>query len=291
MKYIEKLNVSIRNSRSVLCAGLDPVPEHFPPEITNQYPSEGDQTITFCRRIIEQSKTGVAAYKINLAYFEALGSEAYDVLDDVLDAIPSGKIIIADAKRSDVSHTAARYKIAFFDRFGFDAITLSPFMGMETMVPFLQDEDHAVYALTLTSNPGAGDFMTRPFEGAPTLSMHVAGLLRELDRHHPGSAGMVIGATQSDLYGPVLKAYPKAPLLIPGIGAQGGSVAELQKHLAEHQGIPLINVSRSLSDYDPTSNDPWDVQIALHTGRLNKALQTISDRYLPDSSSFVNPSG
>ncbi len=288
MIYTNKLLSCIRSSQSVLCAGLDPIPEHLPPDIRYQTISEREMVTTYCRRIIEQTKTGVAAYKINLAYFEALGPDAYQILNDVLESIPSGKIIIADVKRGDVPHTNARYKTAYFDQFGFDAVTLSPFMGLETMAPFLEDESRAVYALTLTSNPGAADFMTRPFMDAPTMSEYLARQYRDFAAKYPGALGMVIGATQSEQYLPVLQAYPEAPLLVPGIGAQGGSIAELTEILSEHHGLPLINVSRGLTTRDPASKDPWDLQIAKNTDRYVKALSGITNRYLPSSGNRQN---
>ncbi len=280
MTYPQKLLASVRASRTVLCAGLDPVPERLPPEIRNRGLSEAEAAVTFCRRMIEQTKTGVAAYKINIAYFEALGIDAFHALNDVLDAIPSGKVLIADAKRGDVPHTNARYKIAWFDRFGFDAITLFPFIGLDTLHPFLQDTHRAAYALTLTSNPGAADLMMRPFEGANSLSEYIAGRLRSTSLEHPGTLGMVIGATQSAFYGPVLQAFPEAPLLIPGIGAQGGSVTELAQHLRRHQGLPLINVSRGLAAMDPNNPSDWQMQFAANTDRYNQMLQGISERWL-----------
>ncbi|MDG5767902.1 orotidine-5'-phosphate decarboxylase [Balneolales bacterium ANBcel1] len=276
MTYSEKILNAVRGSRSVLCAGIDPVPEQFPPVIRNSGQPEREMAATFCRTLITQTKAHVAAYKINTAYFEALGPDAFHVLNDVLDAIPSGKIIIADIKRGDVPHTNARYKTAFFDRFGFDAVTLSPFMGLDTMLPFLQDTERAVYALTLTSNPGASDFMTQPFGGRPTLSEYVADQLQKLSETCPGTLGMVIGATQSDLYKPVMRAFSGAPLLIPGVGAQGGSVEELSAALQRHRGVPLINVSRSLSAFNADAPEPWDLQIALNAGRLNGTLEAIA---------------
>ena len=280
MTYLQKLITSVGSSRTVLCAGLDPVPELFPPGIRSQDLSVGEMVVAYCGRIIQQTKTGVAAYKINMACFEALGADAFHVLNDVLDAIPAGKILIADAKRGDVPHTNTLYKTAYFDRLGFDAITLSPFMGMDTLFPFLQDREHAVYALTLTSNPGAADLMTRPFEHAASLSEYVASRLRETSRMHPGVLGMVIGATQSAVYGPVMQAFPEAHLLIPGIGVQGGSVSELARQLERHKGIPLINVSRGLSAFDKENASPWEVQIAANTDHFNTLLRGISNRHL-----------
>lgn len=282
MIFQNKLLAAVRNSGSVLCTGLDPVPGAMPPELRERYPSDRDLILAWCRRIIEQTKTTTAAYKVNLAYYEALGPEGFAVLDELLDAIPSGKILIADAKRGDVPHTNERYKTAFFDRLGFDAITLSPFLGTETLVPFLGDPSRAVYALTLTSNPGADELMFRPFGSAPSLSAHLASLLRSCGAGQPGTLGMVIGATQYQVYGPVMEAYPEAPLLIPGVGAQSGPVTELHQQLASHKGIPLINVSRGISAFDPASGQPWDMQIADRTARFKKILQPISDRYLAE---------
>ncbi|MDI6401001.1 orotidine-5'-phosphate decarboxylase [Balneolaceae bacterium ANBcel3] len=280
MDYLEKLASSIRRSRSVICAGIDPVPELFPDEIKNTASSEYEQVVTYCRRLIEQTKAGVAAYKFNVAYFEALGRDAYHILDDVLESVPSGKIIIADAKRGDVPHTSERYKAAFFDRFGFDAITLSPFMGTDTLEPYLRDKERAIYALTLTSNPGAGQFMLQPFGGEPSMSMYIAKLLAETNANHPGTVGMVIGATQDEQYMPVMKSNPKAPLLIPGIGAQGGSVEKLAVALDTHQGQPLINASRSLSAFQSALDTPWDTQVSANTTKMQEAFMPITEKVL-----------
>lgn len=276
MNYLDKLKASIQQTTSVLCAGLDPVPEHFPPAIRSGSSSESAQTIAFCEAIINGTQTLAAAYKLNLAFFEALGTDAFTVLKEVLARIPADKIVIADAKRGDVPHTNARYKKTYFDQFGFDAITLSPFMGVETMAPFLEDEGRAVYALTLTSNAGANDFMTRPFGDAPMLSLYLAKLLADAAKNYPGALGMVIGATQSDQYAPVFQAYPQAPLLIPGIGAQGGSVDGLEKELRHHPGLPLINVSRGLSSYEPDCADTWEAQIFKNAQNFHSLLKNIS---------------
>lgn len=286
MTYQKKLFNAISKSASVLCAGIDPVPEAMPAEIRKPGASIHETVLSYCRCIMEQTCSRVAAYKINLAYFEALGPDAYRLVEEVLHAVPSGKIMIADAKRGDVPHSNERYKAAFFDRFGFDAITLSPFMGLDTLAPFLDDESRAVYALTLTSNPGAADLMTQPFGKAPTLSAHLASLLRTFSREHPGSLGMVIGATQSEVYGPVMQAFPEAPLLVPGIGAQAGSIQDLESNLSGHPGLPLINVSRGLSVYDPENRKPWEAQISDNADRFHALLRPITDSVI-----FKNTAG
>ncbi len=272
MTYIEKLKNAIHQAQSLLCAGLDPDPDLFPTDILKNNRSEADKAFAFCHQIIEQTQASVAAYKLNAAFFEALGKDAFQVISDVIDAIPRDKIVIADAKRGDVPHTARRYKAAFFDRLNCDAITLSPFMGMETLVPFLQDDHRAVYALTLTSNPGAADLMLRPFEGRSSLSEYLAENFAHLARRYPGTVGMVMGATQSDYARPVLMAYPEAPLLIPGIGAQGGSVRDLSLLLKEHKGPILVNVSRGLAAFDPDSSRTWKQQISHAVDHYKKKL-------------------
>ena len=280
MAYLKKLETSIRSSGSILCAGLDPAPEMYPPPVRALDGSESTRTLEFCRRIIEQSKTRVAAYKFNLAFFESLGPDGLQIFDEILDSVPPGKIIIADAKRCDIPHSARRYAEAYLERFGCDAITVSPFMGLETIEPFLQSKDHAAYVITLTSNPGARDFMLRPFGEYDSLSSYLADSLRRLDSTHPGTTGMVIGATQSEHYQPVISSFPDAPLLLPGVGRQGGSTNELSRYLKQHKGLPLINVSRGISAWDPQSDDSWEVQIARNTDRFHKQLSDITQQYL-----------
>ena len=215
MTFTEKLTRAVQSSGSVLCAGLDPDPEKIPKPLRDRIPDDGRLIFEFCRRVIEAVKPHVCAFKPNLAFFEALGAPGWSALEQVIDCIPSNRIVIADAKRGDIGNTAGKYKEAFFDRIGADAITLNPFMGMDTFEPFMQDPGKAIFVLTLTSNSGASDFMKRRFEGRASLSQYIAG---ELSKHQVQSAthlGMVVGATQTLELQPVLDAYPDAHLLIP----------------------------------------------------------------------------
>lgn len=280
ISYSEKLHQAIACSGSVICAGLDPVPSLFPAPVRNAGGSDAEQTLRFCRTIIAQTSEHVAAYKINLAYFESLGPEGLQVFSQVLQAIPEDKIGIADAKRGDVPHTNERYKAAFFDHFNVDAITLSPFMGLDTLTPFLQDARKAVYALVLTSNPGASDFLLKPFLNAATFSEYLAGALRSHSQTLPGTLGMVIGATQHQTYAPVMNAYSQAPLLIPGIGAQGGSADDLARQLELHNGLALINASRSLSAFKEHDPRPWEQQITDEARLMKERFADITRRQL-----------
>lgn len=288
ISYLEKLHQAIIRSGSVICAGLDPVPSNFPATVRDAGGSDAEQTLRFSRTVIAQTSEHVAAYKLNLAYFESLGAEGLQVFKQVLQAIPEDKIRIADAKRGDVPHTNERYKRAFFDQFDVDAITLSPFMGLDTLTPFLQDARKAVYALVLTSNPGASDFLLKPFLNAATFSEYLAGALRSHSQTLPGTLGMVIGATQHETYAPVMNAYDQAPLLIPGIGAQGGSADDLARQLERHNGLALINASRSLSAFKENDPHPWEQQITDEARRMKERFGEITRRQLmlkPDRNS------
>lgn len=256
MIFTEKLKKSIQFTKSVLCVGLDPVYERIPTFITDKYGDSPESIFEFCKIVIEETSNYAAAYKPNLGFFEAYGSEGIGVFEQILSIIPSDKIIVADAKRGDIGNTASRYRDAFFGNWKCDSVTLSPLMGFETITPFLTDERFGTYVLTLTSNPGSSNFMLKPFDGFDTMSEYIASGLAALTETFPGHAGMVVGATRTSDFKSILKLHPTANLLIPGVGAQGGNINELTKALKSHQGIPLINVSRGIiygSDTDTSS--------------------------------------
>ena len=166
-----------------------------------------------CRRIVEETLPYAAAYKPNLAFFEALGPEGWAILDSIRRDIPADRIVIADAKRGDIGTTAERYAHAMLHVLDADAVTVNPLMGLETIAPYLTDASKATYVLTRTSNPGAEDYL---FDLAPRIAADLATLA------HPGHAGMVVGATHPERLPDILRHHPDAALLIPGVGAQGG---------------------------------------------------------------------
>src|SRR5690554_540930 len=165
MNFTAKLHQAVKASGSTLCVGLDPNPDLIPDSIHRKFEDPEEQILYFCKLIIDYTSEYCAAFKLNLGFFEALGHRAFSVLDEMIRHIPDEKIIIADAKRGDISSTADQYKKAFFDVLKVDAITINPLMGFETLDAFSHDESKAVYVLTLTSNPGAADFFKKPFEG------------------------------------------------------------------------------------------------------------------------------
>lgn len=279
MTFTEKIQHSIRSSNSVLSVGLDPVPARIPQAFREQFSDPHDLVFEFCRRVIEITKTDAAAYKPNLAFFEALGSGGWEVLESLLDGIPYGKLVVADAKRGDIGTTALKYKEAFFDRLQVDALTLNPLMGLDTLDPFVEDDSKAVFVLVMTSNPGASDFLQMPVTNKSSLGEYIAEKLSLKQKESNTHIGMVIGATQAAIAKPVLEAYPAAHLLIPGIGAQGGDPSKLNKLLSNHQGLPLINSSRAIL-YAGQDHENWEERIAQKASETRQMLEPITQRFL-----------
>ncbi|MEX2456682.1 MAG: orotidine-5'-phosphate decarboxylase [Balneolaceae bacterium] len=279
MTFTEKLQRAITSSQSVLCVGLDPDLAKIPAPLKEQFRNPSDQVFEFCRRVIESTKMHTCAYKPNLAFFEALGSDGWTVFDRLMDEIPSGKIIIADAKRGDIGTTAQKYKEAFFDKLGVDAITLNPLMGMDTLDPFLDDDRKAVFVLTMTSNPGSSDFLQLPTQEGSTLGTFIAKQLREKQETAKTHIGMVVGATNQQASISVLKASPNSHLLIPGIGAQGGNIDTLATTLKDHKGIPIISSSRSII-YAGEHAQNWEELVSSKAAEMKESLTIISKKYV-----------
>lgn len=279
MTFTEKLQHSIQSSNSVLSVGLDPDPGRIPSALRQQFSDPYDLVFEFCRRVIETTKTDAAAYKPNLAFFEALGSGGWEVLESLLDVIPYGKLVVADAKRGDIGTTATKYKEAFFDILQVDAITLNPLMGLDTLDPFIEDDSKAVFVLTMTSNPGATDFLQIPVKGKSSLGEYIAGKLSIKQEESDTHLGMVIGATQAGKAKKVVEAYRTSNLLIPGIGAQGGDPSELKELLKNHHGLPLINSSRAIL-YAGEDHENWEELVAQKTSETRQLLEPITQKYL-----------
>lgn len=278
MTYEEKLHGAVTDSGSVLCVGLDPDPDRIPEAIRDQSERVAGQYVRFCSEIIRIAAPYCCAYKPNMAFFEALGSEGIRAFEEILAAIPDNRITIVDAKRGDIGSTSEFYKRAFFDRYKADAITLSPLPGFDTLEPFLDDEQKGLYVLTLTTNPGAADFFLQPFSGFNTMSSYIATRLSDLDMKSKTHIGMVTGATQAIHLQSVIGLHPSASLLIPGIGAQGGDLEQLVAGLKGHAGIPVINVTRSII-YAGGHSD-WKVAVEEAARRYKQKLEIISRDYV-----------
>lgn len=279
MTYLEKLQQAVNASQSTLCVGLDPNLDLLPKAVTARFKSPEEQVAFFCKMVIDYTSEYCAAYKPNLAFFEALGPEGLTVMNEVIDHIPEDRVIIADAKRGDISSTAEHYKKALFDKFRADAVTLNPLMGFETLDAFSDDASRGVYVLTLTSNPGASDFLKKPFDGFDTMAEYIAHELFERSVRIETHLGMVIGATQAIEAGQVIQQHSTGSLLIPGIGAQGGNVDELAESLKDHEGIPMINSSRGII-YAGSDQENWVEHVAASAKQTKASISKITDQYV-----------
>ncbi len=234
--FRDRLSDAVRRNNSLLCIGLDPDPQLMP---------ELDVAF-FNRSIIDATSDLVCAYKPNLAFYEAMGTEGQDALHETISAIPKDIPVIGDAKRGDVGHTARAYARALFDVFGFDAVTVNPYLGFDSLEPFLEYPTRGVFVLCKTSNPGSQDFQGLPVggDGAPLYEL-VARRVQEWNVG--GNMGLVVGATFPQELKRVREICPDMPLLIPGIGAQGGDLAWAVREGADSRGEgAIISASRQV---------------------------------------------
>ena len=239
MSFMQKLGDTVKKHDSLLCVGLDSDPEMVP---------DGVSIFDFNRTIIKATADLVCAYKINIAFYEALGSQGLEVLKHTVEFIPDGIPVIGDAKRADIGNTAKAYARAIFEWFNFDATTVSPYMGFDSLEPFLQYRDKGVFILCRTSNAGASDFQSLicQFEGGSLpLFEIVARKASQWNTH--GNVGLVVGATCPEELKLIRQSHPDMPILIPGIGAQGGDLALTVKYgVNRNGGGAIINSSRQI---------------------------------------------
>ncbi len=239
MAFLEKLSKAIKKNRSLLCIGLDPDPDKMP---------DGIRVLEFNRKIIEATSDLVCAYKPNLAFYEALGDKGIDALKKTITHIPDDIPVIGDAKRGDIGNTAKAYAGAIFDHFNFDATTVSPYLGFDSIEPFSQYQDRGVFILCRTSNNGAADFQDLRCEvdgqHLPLFEI-VASKVSQWNTY--GNLGLVVGATYPEELRLIRQNHPEIPLLIPGIGAQGGELSRVVNYGVDKQRQKtIINSSRQI---------------------------------------------
>jgi orotidine-5'-phosphate decarboxylase len=203
----------------------------------------------FHKAIIETTADLVCAYKLNFAFYEALGDDGMSILKQTKNFIPDDIPVIGDAKRGDIGNTAKAYARAIFDHSGFDAATVNPYLGYDSIEPFLQYRDRGIFILCRTSNAGAVDFQSLNVETGDNknipLFQAVARKAEEWNRH--GNIGLVVGATYPEELKIIREQHPDMPLLIPGIGAQGGDLALTVRHGVDRHGEKaIINSSRQI---------------------------------------------
>jgi len=236
---------------SAVCVGLDPDPDRMPRPLQKR--STLDATLVFCRQIVEATAEVAAAFKLNFAFFEALGPTGFQILGEVARLIPDDCLTIADAKRGDIGNSARFYARSIFDDLGFDACTVAPYMGRDAVEPFLARADKAAFVLARTSNPGAADLQEACTCGDDTvegsgdpLYLHTARKVAEWSADAPGTGGLVVGATAPAALEELRDACPTLPFLIPGVGAQGGDPEAVMRAAATERGPVLVNSSRSI---------------------------------------------
>jgi orotidine-5'-phosphate decarboxylase len=250
MTFIDQLRAAERDNDSMLCVGLDPEPSRFP----GRYQGDARKIFNFCADIVEATADLVIAFKPQIAYFAAHRAE--DQLERLVALIrgtaPQVPIIL-DAKRGDIGSTAEQYAIEAFERYGVDAVTLSPFMGFDSVAPYLKHHDKGAFLLCRTSNPGGDDFQSQRLssvDGAPLMYEHIARLAQG-PWNLNGQLGLVVGATYPAEIESVRTLAPTVPLLIPGVGAQGGDALATVKAgwrgtTDATTGLIVVNSSRAI---------------------------------------------
>lgn len=256
MRYSEKLAARIKTTGSALCVGLDPRPV-----------SEGLSSIPeFLRQVVSETTEYAAAYKPNIAYFEAMGIKGLEMLEELLAWIPKNIPVVLDAKRGDIGETQKYYAQAYFERLNVDAVTLNPFMGYDTLEPFLDWNGKGIYLLAVTSNPGSADIERQNIGERKVYQLVGDMVVRANKEERLTDVGMVVGLTNAD--SEVLQRLPDGPLLIPGLGAQGGDISALAE--SGRQAPPLINVSRGILYQNPGLS--FKEKAALYAREISEAV-------------------
>ena len=247
---LKSLSQQIKIKESFLCVGLDIDLSKIPTHILN----EKDPIFVFSKSIIDATHKYAVAYKPNLAFFEAYGIKGWKAFGKTIDYINKNypnHFIIADAKRGDIGNTSGRYAKAFFESYGVDAVTISPYMGRDSIEPFLSFKDKYAVLLTLTSNEGSRDFQYIEQKGVPVYEK-VLRLSTKFENAH--KLMYVVGATKSENLKSIRKIVPDSFLLIPGVGAQGGNLKEVVLNGINSNCGLIVNSSRGII-YASQGND------------------------------------
>lgn len=268
----QELYQNIIQKKSYLCVGLDTDPIRIPKHLLRHE----NPVLEFNRQIIEATAPYCVAFKPNTAFYEASGAAGWTTLEQTLRYIPKDHFTIADAKRGDIGNTSKLYARAFFELMNFDSITVAPYMGADSVQPFLEFDNKWVILLTLTSNSGSQDFQVLKYEGQRLYetvikTAHLWGDEEQLM--------FVVGATQAQDLKHIREIAPENFLLVPGVGAQGGSLEEVSKYgMNSHCGL-LVNASRSII-YASEGED--FAEAAGHEARkLQEEMSEYLDKYIP----------
>ncbi len=268
--FAERVGRRVTEADTLVCVGLDPVLDKLPAHLSRSV----DSVVHMCQAIIEATHPYAAAFKPNLAFFTALGRPGLNALWAVRHSIPAGIPVILDCKVGDVSETARAYAHGWFNEFGFDAVTVSPYLGEDAVAPFLEYADKGVIILCKTSNSGSGDFQDLALANGEPLYLAVADKCHEWDATHPASVGVVAGATYPAQLKAVRERVGDQVILLPGLGAQGGELrSSVESGVDASGGGLLCSSSRAIMF---ASNGPdFDVAAQVVVERMRNQINDV----------------
>jgi orotidine-5'-phosphate decarboxylase len=263
----------IRKKKSYLCVGLDTDPDKIPQHLH----SSSDPVFEFNKQIIDATHDHCIAYKPNIAFYEALGPKGWESLQRTLDYIPKDIFTIADAKRGDIGNTSSLYAKAFFETMNFDSVTVAPYMGEDSVKPFLAFRDKWVILLAHTSNPGSSDFQL--LESIVTgRKLYEEVLLKAQQWGTPDQLMFVVGATQSEKIQSIRQLAPNNFFLVPGIGAQGGDLGLVSKFGMNTKCGLIVNSSRSI--LYASGDKEFATAARRESSKLQQEMEKCLDLYL-----------
>lgn len=267
-----ELAAQICQKRSYLCVGLDTDLEKIPQHLLKA----SDPVFEFNKQIIDATHDYCVAYKPNIAFYEALGPKGWESLQKTLDYIPKDIFTIADAKRGDIGNTSSLYARAFFKQMNFDSITVAPYMGADSVKPFLEFEGKWVILLAHTSNPGANDFQL--LESREGRKLYEEVLVRSQTWGNAEQLMYVVGATQADKMEQIRRLAPEHFFLVPGIGAQGGDLEMVSRYGMNKDCGLLVNSARAII-YASGDKDFADVA-RKEAGKVREEMSEYLEKYL-----------
>jgi orotidine-5'-phosphate decarboxylase len=236
------------NEQKLICVGLDSDINRIPPVLR----SEPKPVLSFNKAIIESTSKYAAAYKLNFAFYEKAGTKGFELIEETIKLIPDEVLIIADAKRGDIGNTSQMYASAVYEYFKCDAVTINPYMGYDSVAPFLEYKDKLNFILALTSNKGADDFEKLKLSDGTFVYQIVINKVSKWNIAE--NCGIVFGATQIEELSRNIKLFNTLPVLLPGVGAQGGNIEEVIKLFKANKRLNLlINSSRGIIYKDNSS--------------------------------------
>jgi orotidine-5'-phosphate decarboxylase len=274
----DRLIDAARANDSLLCVGLDPVRARFPDPLDDE-PDVSRAIVSFNAGVIAATSDLVCAYKPNLGFYLAYGAAGVAALEETRRLIPAHIPIILDAKVGDIGSTAEAYATGYFDTWGFDAITVNPYLGEDSLAPFLSHHDRGVIVVCKTSNPGSADLQNLTLDAHHSqqpLYLTVADRVAGWAERWPATLGLVVGATYPDELAEVRRRCPDAPILLPGIGAQAGDLDASLRAGLDRGGLGLIvSASRSVLYAGAIQGADWTVAVRTEAMRLRDEINAV----------------